>query len=119
MNKDIEEIVVRTFFERRIQERVMFELFSPKKRDKALHRLNHDYKRNLREQYMIEIPTPNSCASELANLLKKHDAGKQCYALSFNKDIDGKNTFTYCFRTCSRLWISFSYCMYSKQTCLF
>jgi len=50
MNKDIEEIVVRTFFERRIQERVMFELFSPKKRDKALHRLNHDYKRNLREQ---------------------------------------------------------------------
>lgn len=27
MNKDIEEIVVRTFFERRIQERVMFELF--------------------------------------------------------------------------------------------
>ncbi|MEH7146771.1 hypothetical protein [Priestia megaterium] len=90
MNKDIEEIVVRTFFERRIQERVMFELFSPKKRDKALHRLNHDYKRNLREQYMIEIPTPNSCASELANLLKKHDAGKQCYALSFNKDIDEK-----------------------------
>ncbi|MEW4265237.1 hypothetical protein Q0N30_16230 [Priestia megaterium] len=90
MNKDIEEIVVKSFFAKRIQERVMFELFSPKKRDKALHRLNHDYKRNLREQYMIEIPTPNSCASELANLLKKHGAGKQCYALSFNEDIDGK-----------------------------
>lgn len=49
MNKDIEEIVVKSFFAKRIQERVMFELFSPKKRDKALHRLNHDYKRNLCE----------------------------------------------------------------------
>ena len=90
MNKGIEEIVVKTFFEKRIQERVMYELFSPKKRDKALHRLNHDYKRNLREQYLIEIPEPNSCSSELANLLQKHGAGKQCYALSFNGDIDGK-----------------------------
>jgi hypothetical protein len=35
MNKGIEEIVVKTFFEKRIQERVMYELFSPKKRDKA------------------------------------------------------------------------------------
>ncbi|MCI4621284.1 hypothetical protein [Priestia megaterium] len=40
---------------------------------------------------MIEIPPPNSCTSELANLLQKHGAGKQCYAISFNGDIDGKN----------------------------
>ncbi len=90
MNKDIEEIVVKSFFAERIQERVMFELFPSKKRARALHRLNHDYKRNLREEYMIGIPTPNSRASKLAKLLKKHGAGKQCYVLSFNEDIDGK-----------------------------
>jgi hypothetical protein len=40
---------------------------------------------------MIEIPKPNSCADDIAELLKQHGAGKQCYAISFNEDIDGKD----------------------------
>ncbi|KAB7709058.1 hypothetical protein F9802_02725 [Bacillus aerolatus] len=90
MNKEQEEIVVRSFFAKRLQERVIFELFSPKRREKALHRLNHDYKKTLREEYMMEIPKPNSSPMEIANLLKKHGAGKQCYVISFNDNIDGK-----------------------------
>ncbi|GAB1792813.1 hypothetical protein [Priestia megaterium] len=91
MNKEIEEKVVKSFFAKRIQERVMFELFSSKKRDDALHRLNHTYTKTLKEEYMIEIPKPNSCADDIAKLLKQHGAGKQCYAISFNEDIDGKD----------------------------
>lgn len=91
MNKELEEKVVKSFFTKRIQERVMFELFSSKKRDDALHRLNHTYTKTLKEEYMIEIPKPNSCADDIAKLLKQHGAGKQCYAISFNEDIDGKD----------------------------
>ncbi|PGZ80542.1 hypothetical protein COE55_06700 [Priestia megaterium] len=91
MNKEIEEKVVKSFFAKRIQERVMFELFSSKNRDDALHRLNHTYTKTLKEEYMIEIPKPNSCADDIAKLLKQHGAGKQCYAISFNEDIDGKD----------------------------
>ncbi|MFU1996764.1 hypothetical protein [Priestia megaterium] len=91
MNKEIEEKVVKSFFDKRIQERVMFELFSLKRRDDALHRLNHTYTKTLKEEYMIEIPKSNSCADDIAKLLKQHGAGKQCYAISFNEDIDGKD----------------------------
>ncbi|MGR6342452.1 hypothetical protein ACU5CE_32370 [Priestia megaterium] len=90
MDKEVEEKVVRSFFTKRIQDRVMFELFSAKKREDALHRLNHNYTKTLREEYMIEIPKPNSCADEIAKLLKQHGAGKECYSISWNKKIDGK-----------------------------
>lgn len=36
MNKEVETIIVKTFFEKRIQERVLFELSAPKKRKDAI-----------------------------------------------------------------------------------
>lgn len=91
MNKEIEEIIVKSFFTKRIQDRILFELFSKKdKRHDALSRLCHNYRTTLRKEYMIEIPKPNSDYKEIAKLLKRHGAGDTCYAISWSEIIDGK-----------------------------
>ncbi|MDN7245558.1 hypothetical protein [Planococcus shenhongbingii] len=90
MKKDMEELIVKSFFDKRVQDRVLYELFKPEKRDLALHRLCHSYKKMLKTKYMIEIPPPNSDPSDIFELLKSNKAEKMCYSLSFNKDIDGQ-----------------------------
>lgn len=70
MNKEYEEIVVRNFFEKRIQNRIIFELLSTKKRKDALSRLSHSYKDVLCEKYMIGLPKSNSNYIEIEELLK-------------------------------------------------
>jgi len=74
MNAELEEIIIKAFFEKRVRERILFELASSKKRLDALGRLCHNYNTNLREQYMYEIPKPNSDKTEIAALLKKQRA---------------------------------------------
>lgn len=92
MDKDVEAAIVKTFFNKRVQDRVLFELFSSdKRRSRGLNRLCHDYRQTLREEYLIEIPTSNSDSKEIADLLKRNGAGKSCYAMSWNTDIDGKH----------------------------
>jgi hypothetical protein len=92
MDKDVETAIVKSFFNKRVQDRVLFELFSSdKRRTKAFNRLCHDYRQTLREEYLVEIPTPNSDPKEIADLLKRNGAGKPCYAMSWNSDIDGKH----------------------------
>lgn len=90
MNKEIEKIIVKSFFTKRLQDRVLFELSSAKKRKDALSRLCHTYRTTLREEYMIEIPKPNSDPAEIAKLLKQNGAGDSCYAISWDEEIDGK-----------------------------
>jgi hypothetical protein len=91
MDKELEETIVKAFFSKRIQQRVLFELFSAKKRMEALNRLNHNYSSTLREELMIEIPKPNSSPLEIEKLLRKQGAGKDCYVMSWNDSIDGKH----------------------------
>lgn len=90
MNKELESIIVKTFFEKRIQDRVLFELCSSKKRKDALSRLCHNYKQTLNENYMIEIPKPNFSYLDIDALLKKNGASVNCYIISWNEDMDGK-----------------------------
>ncbi len=90
MNKEMEELIVKSFFEKRAQERVLHELFTPEKRSQALNRLCHQYEKMLRTKYMIEIPPPNSGPNEIYELLREYGADKMCYSLSYNEDIDGK-----------------------------
>jgi hypothetical protein len=91
MDKELEDIIVKSFFTKRIQQRVLFELFSAKKRMNAMNRLNHNYSTTLREEFMIEIPKPNSNLKEIEKLLKKYGAGNDCYAMSWNDSIDGRH----------------------------
>lgn len=90
MRKDLEQEIVKTFFEKDVQERVLHELFSPKKRDQALNRLCHQYNRILKGKYMIEIPPPNSNPAAIYKLLKTEGAENLVYSLSYNEKIDGK-----------------------------
>lgn len=62
MNKENEETIVKSFFVKRTQQRVLFELSSPQKRREALRRLNF-----LRSEFMFEIPKPNSDPAKLSS----------------------------------------------------
>ncbi|MED4285197.1 hypothetical protein P4679_25080 [Priestia megaterium] len=90
MNKEIEKIIVKSFFAKRIQDRVLFELSSAKKRKDALSRLCHTYRTTLKEDYMITIEKPNSDPAEIVSLLKKNGAGDTCYVISWDEEMDGK-----------------------------
>jgi len=90
LNKEIEKIIVKSFFAKRIQDRVLFELSSAKKRKDALSRLCHTYRTTLKEDYMITIEKPNSDPAEIVSLLKKNGAGDTCYVISWDEEMDGK-----------------------------
>ncbi|WP_299095735.1 hypothetical protein [uncultured Metabacillus sp.] len=91
IDKELEEIIIKSFFNKRIQERVLFELFSQKKRDNVMNRLCHNYLDTFRKEFMIEIPTPNSDPGEIEKLMKNQGAGNDCYVISWNDTIDGKH----------------------------
>jgi len=90
MNREVEELIVKSFFEKSVRDRVLHELFSTKKRPHALNRLCHEHERMLKVKYMIEIPPPNSDPEYIHELLRKNGAPKNCYSLSYNEQIDGK-----------------------------
>ncbi|WP_409296783.1 hypothetical protein V1498_02715 [Peribacillus sp. SCS-26] len=90
MDKEREKVIVKAFFTKRLQDRVMFELSSAKKRTDALSRLCHSYRETLREEYLFSIPKPNSEAKAIEKLLKQHGAGDTCYVISWNDEIDGR-----------------------------
>ncbi|WP_180228740.1 hypothetical protein [Priestia megaterium] len=82
MNRTQEQLIVKAFFEKRIQERVLHELASPKKRLDALSRLCHNYTTTLRKKYLIELPKANFNKENLESLLRKYGPIKQCYVIS-------------------------------------
>lgn len=90
MNKEIEEMIVKSFFNKNKQQRVLFELFSPQKRRDALWRLNHNYSVTLRKEFMTPIPKSNLDRQEIQKLLIEQGAGDICYVISINEEIDGK-----------------------------
>lgn len=90
MDKEREQIIVKTFFVKRIQDRVLYELQSSKKRRDAIWRLSHTYLDILNEKYLTEIPKPNSDPTQIVKLLKKQGAGDLCYSISLNDEIDAK-----------------------------
>ena len=55
MDKEYEELIVRSF-KKKIQDRIIFELTSPKKRVKALGRLAHNHDTILNSMYFESIP---------------------------------------------------------------
>lgn len=90
MDKEQEIMLVQSFFVKRVQERVLHELFTPKKRDMALQRLDHRFLSMLKNDYLIEIKPPNSWPEDTYDLLKQHGAPDTCYCLSENELISGK-----------------------------
>ncbi|WP_409291325.1 hypothetical protein [Peribacillus sp. SCS-37] len=90
MDKEREKVIVKAFFTKRLQDRVIFELSSAKKRKDALSRLCHSYRETLREEYLFSIPKPNSDPQVIEKLLKQNGAGDTCYVISWDEEIDGR-----------------------------
>ncbi|MFT8318822.1 MAG: hypothetical protein ABF651_11220 [Sporolactobacillus sp.] len=89
MKREIEKLIVKAFFRKKIQPRILYELFSQKKRDHAMDRLNHRYMEMLRQEFMIELPKPNSDPKEIARILRKYGAGDICYSIVWS-EMDGR-----------------------------
>lgn len=87
MDKSYEIEIVKTFFNKHYQERIIYELTSKKKRINALSRLCHNFKEVLKIDYMIEI----NCVDykEVLEQIKKYSGANACYVISYNKEIDG------------------------------
>lgn len=90
MDRSYEENIVRSLFVRRIQERIIHELHSPKKRSNAIHRLSHNYRDILVGEYMGEISKIYATCVDIFDLLRGNGFGEECYSISCNKKIDGK-----------------------------
>jgi hypothetical protein len=91
LDKELEIKIVKRFFSKRIQDRVIFELSSKKKRMEALSRLCHNYENTLVPEYMVEIPSPNSDYQGIVSLLKKLGASNECYVISWDPETDGRH----------------------------
>lgn len=88
MDKEYEYQIVKTFFNKHYQDRIIFELSSKKKRKDAIKRLSHDYENILEKKLMQE--TDSSDLEEIYRLLNVDNHNKLCYIISFYKEVDGK-----------------------------
>lgn len=90
MDKEYEVILVKNFFNESIQDRLIYELGSEKKRINALSRLCHNYDELFIQKYTVNITKTYSDYNEIINLLKSYGAKDNCYAISWNQAIDGQ-----------------------------
>ncbi|WP_242311933.1 hypothetical protein [Bacillus cereus group sp. BfR-BA-01331] len=90
MDKEYEKLIVRNFFQKKVQDRIIFELASSKKRMKALGRLAHDYDNILNSMYFEAIPKDIVYAEGISTQLKNYGANDSCYVMSLISEIDGK-----------------------------
>lgn len=89
MNKEIEEKVVSAFVLKRKKERVLYELFSEKKRDGLLFSLGVGGHSPIDSKYAFKIQQPLPTFEEVYKILKNHGAPETCYVLG-GRTIDGE-----------------------------
>jgi hypothetical protein len=91
MDKEYEKKLVKRFIDKRIQDRLIFELSSSIRRKNAIWRFCHTYNDLFINQYMTPISKPNSDPMQILQVLRSYGAGDICYAISDNSEIDGKH----------------------------
>lgn len=89
MDRNIEDIFLNNFIDKRIRDRIRFELNKEEKRIYAISRFCHRT-----EDIIIKsnILTSNKKLKyeEILKLLRKYGAQKNCYVISSDSEIDGK-----------------------------
>ncbi len=84
-----EEATIRAFIQKNRQERILALLASPKRRKAITNELAHF--KWLDDRFAIPIPASTAhTVKEIATLLRKKGAGKTVWAISEDRDIDGK-----------------------------
>ena len=77
MNKSIEQDFVKIYIDKKYQERVLFELSSPKKRTNALSRFSHDTEKILNQSVNIKA---------IKYLSELHESDEKVYVISWDKN---------------------------------
>jgi hypothetical protein len=83
-----EEALVRAFIPAQRQERFLEIIAKPKKRANLVTELAHF--KALNPKFMVAIPSNQRNPCDLAKLLRAKGAGKKCYVMSENRDLDGR-----------------------------
>ena len=89
MDKAVERKFVNTFIQERLQERIIGELASAKKRQKAISRFCHTTDDIVKPQYILN--KSNKLNSDtIMETIRKMTELTSCYVISFDKEIDGQ-----------------------------
>lgn len=89
MDKDVEKIIVKSFIKDIKQDRVIYELSNKSKRDNAIWKIE-DY---VDDKYKGHIIRGVSSYEEIEKTLRKYGAIDECYVISLDSKIDGKNIY--------------------------
>ena len=89
MDNAIEQNFVKTFIDKKYQDRFIFELSSPKKRIDAIHRFAHNAEAIINPKYVLSKSntlTEQEIEKEIAKIF---NIKKECYMISDSEDFDG------------------------------
>ncbi len=89
MNYAIEERFVKTFCEKRIKDRIIFELKDEDKRLHGIGRFCHTTEGIIKKQYVLQESNKWS-VEELLHIIQNISSSDKCYIIAFDYDIDGK-----------------------------
>lgn len=85
MDKNVEEKFVKIFIKKDKQDRILFELFSPKKRADAINKLS-----NLITDKYIILCSSKTTDSEILQIIQQEKDLKKCYFMSDRSIHDGE-----------------------------
>jgi len=89
MNNEIEKRFAYTFLEKRIRDRIIFELASEEKRTTAIYRFSHTTEDIVKPSCIYRKTNDQQfVSSEIYNLIDS----KNCYVISSNREVDGVKT---------------------------
>lgn len=89
MDKRKEELFADVFLEKRIRDRIKFELSSPKYREAALWRFCHNTE-DVVKQPVVHLKSHKISEEELYQELRKLSSSKTGYILSLDERLDGR-----------------------------
>ena len=91
MDRDIENRFVRTFLQKNMQDRIIFEFASDKKRKTAICRFCHTTDELVKPQFILQ-KSNNLGSHEILLEINKLSTGNECYVISLNEEVDGTQT---------------------------
>ena len=87
MNKDIEELIVKSFFIKQKRERGIYEFSSSKKRRSFIWKLSKDI---MIDTKIHKVSNRLTAYIDIEEILLNMGAPKDCYVMSIDNEIDGQ-----------------------------
>jgi hypothetical protein len=91
MITDIEELFIKTFIDKRIAGRMIYELNSAKKREDGLRRFAHTTDKIINRKRLVKTDRKLTVADMLA-FIGEHNKSELCYTIVGHYELEGKET---------------------------